>query len=378
MFSDLRICRRRAFTLIELLVVIAIIAVLIALLLPAVQAAREAARRAQCVNNLKQIVLGCHNYESANGAFPFGHGPVNRNDWGPMAVILPQLEQVPLFNSINFVYGSANPSGAHLPYPSGPSVQVNQTVFTTSLNVVLCPSDMRGALTQPYGHNNYVASSGSIPLDYTQNCDGLFCKMEGSIVTVYNLGPPWATVITIASATDGLSNTAAFSERVTGIGYEVGPTDSTIDPLTPSTTLWYIPPLADPAIEANATTAGFLFGGSFADVPIVDNNCLASTTLYTSTLGGKKTLRYPGSYWWLGQYPDGRYNHTMPPNNRLCTWGNDNYNAEAYGPSSRHPGGVNVGFGDGSVRFVKQTICPQTWWALGTRAGGVVISSDSY
>src|SRR3954467_12234709 len=113
--------RRRGFTLIELLVVIAIIAVLIALLLPAVQAAREAARRIQCVNNLKQIGLAIHNYHSAAGSFPMGitmapsssltggatGGPdyASWNGWSAQALMLPFLEQGPLYNGCNFNYG---------------------------------------------------------------------------------------------------------------------------------------------------------------------------------------------------------------------------------------------------------------------------------
>src|ERR1700730_5064061 len=105
--------RRRGFTLIELLVVIAIIAVLIALLLPAVQAAREAARRAQCVNNLKQIGLALHNYHDVNGSFPMGSslGLYNggfyqaKQGWSAHGAMLPQLEQMALYNAINFNFG---------------------------------------------------------------------------------------------------------------------------------------------------------------------------------------------------------------------------------------------------------------------------------
>src|SRR4051795_7219477 len=101
---------RRGFTLIELLVVIAIIAVLIALLLPAVQAAREAARRSQCINNLKQLGLGLHNYHQALGVFPLGNAvaysdPGVQTEWGTwsaQAFLLPYMEQQPIYNSMNF------------------------------------------------------------------------------------------------------------------------------------------------------------------------------------------------------------------------------------------------------------------------------------
>ena len=105
--------RRRGFTLIELLVVIAIIAVLISLLLPAVQSAREAARRAQCVNNLKQIVLACHNYENQVGSFPpnsIADGGWSGTWWAWPSFILPQMEQTAIYNSINYSWSCCNPS----------------------------------------------------------------------------------------------------------------------------------------------------------------------------------------------------------------------------------------------------------------------------
>ncbi len=160
---------RRGFTLIELLVVIAIIAVLIALLLPAVQAAREAARRSQCVNNLKQIGLGMHNYHQTYNSFPSGallgrQGTSTNNNWSHSAHtrLLANLEQQALYNAVNFWVGPINdPIGTY----------ANLTVSLTRLGVFLCPSNpVPGWLMQGTGvplqnyvapGNNYFASFGS-------------------------------------------------------------------------------------------------------------------------------------------------------------------------------------------------------------------------
>ena len=188
-----RSSKRAGFTLIELLVVIAIIAVLIALLLPAVQSAREAARRAQCTNNLKQIGLALVNYESSFGSFPWGEGPTLDHYWGPLALILPYMEQGPAFNSINFIFGSANVGGPRIPYPSGARVPVNLTALTLRLNIALCPSDGREGLSAAVGHGNYAGSGGTVPVAaITSGCDGLFCKVEGSLTpsSPHSQGPP--------------------------------------------------------------------------------------------------------------------------------------------------------------------------------------------
>src|SRR4051812_42069042 len=152
---------RPAFTLIELLVVIAIIAVLIALLLPAVQAAREAARRASCVNNLKQIGLALHNYESTNTVFPPGrintYVAGNGHCWGAYSQMLPQFEMQALFNAMNF---SMNPDPD---YPSTTAV-VNRTAAVTVLNTLLCPSDGGPPSAQVgggvYAGHNYLMNVG--------------------------------------------------------------------------------------------------------------------------------------------------------------------------------------------------------------------------
>ena len=132
---------RRGFTLIELLVVIAIIGVLIALLLPAVQSAREAARRSQCVNNLKQLGLALNNYHSTNNSFPLGGNPAPYQPmnggctvwagWSAQSMLLPYLEQVQVYNAINFYFTGRG---------SGVSENIQKTAMTTRINAFLCPS----------------------------------------------------------------------------------------------------------------------------------------------------------------------------------------------------------------------------------------------
>ena len=168
--------QRRAFTLIELLVVIAIIAVLVALLLPAVQAAREAARRAQCVNNLKQIGLALHNYDGSHQTFPSGYVSnfdASGNDtgpgWGWAAMLLPQFEQTPLFNAINFNLAIEDPA--------------NLTSRLPNVNNFLCPSDTTAAA---YWAVNRDAATGAP----RQN----ICQVAPSnYVGMYGIGEPGPT-----------------------------------------------------------------------------------------------------------------------------------------------------------------------------------------
>jgi prepilin-type N-terminal cleavage/methylation domain-containing protein len=176
--------RRRGFTLIELLVVIAIIAVLIALLLPAVQSARKAARRAQCVNNLKQIGLALHNYLSANEAVPpitcDPRNPNNGSDLGtdlgdlvhypyenysPLVRLLPYLELNPIYNSINL--GLPVRWGGWDHSPSGPAGAYQFTAITTQVAVFLCPSDPNPGTVTPVDFRDVGGQSGGCPAHST-------------------------------------------------------------------------------------------------------------------------------------------------------------------------------------------------------------------
>jgi prepilin-type N-terminal cleavage/methylation domain-containing protein/prepilin-type processing-associated H-X9-DG protein len=335
----------RGFTLIELLVVIAIIAVLISLLLPAVQAAREAARRAQCVNNLKQVGLALHNYEtrvgtvvpayiSASGPMsqmgvagynPDSHSGDNGPGWGWLALLLPDLEQSPLSSAINM----------NLPT----WVSENGTVVVVSLSVFLCPSANNPTSTCMMVDQNANLLPVANPHFARANYQ---CNMgwnDTSMPTTVNLDDPVLgcngpiyrnSRVRFAAITDGLSNTVFAGEKT--------------------------PFLAD------ATWVGIIPGyRHFA------NGIFASL----GTGGAGVDYDYPGAileaHSGPSLYEDPVVIH--PPNSPL------GHTDEMY---SLHPGGANVLMGDGSVRFIRQSINLLTWQALSSRSSGEVISGDAY
>ena len=355
---------RGGFTLIELLVVIAIIAVLIALLLPAVQAAREAARRIQCTNNMKQIGLALHNYNSANGCFPPGGldtatGPSTENaEFATHARLLGYAEGQPLYNSANFSVGVIN--DAYGEY-------ANSTVALTRLQMFLCPSSpwpswLMTGWGQPLVNfsapgNSYFASVGS-SLEF--DADPAFASAPPN--GVFQDG---GAAITLATITDGTSNTVAFGEWKLGTGL----TTVTIpqDIIFPG----YMPP----GVTRNTPTM-YMPAGWQATISWLQTCASVAATARngkTPECGTDWALCLPGLT--LG-------NLVMPPNPKYpyCSGnaGASLMSPGVWGLSSYHPGGANVLICDGSVRFLKDSTNQTTVWALGSRAQGEVISSDSY
>ena len=348
------ISKRRGFTLIELLVVIAIIAVLIALLLPAVQAAREAARRSQCVNNLKQLGIGVMNYESSNTALPptagwSANGATNNHSM--KARILPFMEQQAAYNAINQSFTILNEVVYY----------INATVATMQINTYLCPSDgnsptntlaIPGTGNSPQlGRTNYGNNIGTCLTFNGGQMDGPAYAANGSN------GP----VVTLASVTDGTSNTAIFSEWIKG-------KSSTIDGM--NMTYYCSSPYT-------ANTTPLMNGPLGTTLQMISSTCQAQARVALAV----GTWDYKGEMWYdqdCGR--GGGYSHIQTPNKRSCDFADKSitWNHTLIGPQSNHSGGVNVGFLDGSVKFIKDSVSFQTWGSLGTKGGGEVIDASSY
>jgi prepilin-type N-terminal cleavage/methylation domain-containing protein/prepilin-type processing-associated H-X9-DG protein len=381
-----RIRGHLGFTLIELLVVIAIIAVLISLLLPAVQSAREAARRAQCVNNMKQIGLAVHNYNSTNDAIPPSATFRDKNypywqDQGVLCRVLPYLEQQSDYNSINWNVGvrGSSPGQPWNDPPMDESVwagdwgRMNATANITYVSAFLCPSDANN------GGNNTFFINGARKLicttDYYWNV-GTARFFTGGMVN----GPsysPGATdnsqlggaqcaskTIKIASFVDGTSNTVIMSESLQ----------------------------SNNGVQADGL--GMVYDGP-AWNKYLGQGSVGSPPDWLAAQDCQNAVKPNQEYWWKGEFAlsggHNIYSHTQTPNRRSCYWLNvDSFPGVSSGQdyagatqtmvaaSSAHPGGINSLFMDGSVRFIKNSINFQPWYALATVAGGEVLSADSY
>jgi len=337
---------RSGFTLIELLVVIAIIAILLALLLPSVQAAREAARRAQCVNNLKQLGLAVQSYSDVHGALPpaAATGPEGTNNFSMKARVLPYLEQGALFDSMNVSFFQ--------------EAAQNATNLTTTVGTFLCPSDgnvpcgtydVSGPGVRQIAYTSYPNNLGTTPTNNGGRYDGPAYFMGASnVASVAGLAP----TVTLANISDGTSNTVIWSEMVRGRNGTTisGPNQVYLMSIAPPTNVYAPLTTFRAACQASTVLAGFDFKGQIWG------------TDYAAQGGG--------------------YSHIMTPNQKACIFQGQTqpveYSAVCVGASSYHAGGVNVGFLDGSVRFVRDGISPSIWWGIATKAGGEVLDASGF
>jgi prepilin-type N-terminal cleavage/methylation domain-containing protein/prepilin-type processing-associated H-X9-DG protein len=347
----MRSSSRRGFTLIELLVVIAIIAVLIALLLPAVQAAREAARRAQCVNNLKQLGLGVHNYNGIQNIFPanlylhpnYSSATYSWNNASWIVMILPQMEQLALYNAVNFnIMWGTNKIGNWSATYLG---QQNMTVRQTVINSLLCPSDPSPATdttnadeisTSLAAGTSYVGNVGDNCLACAPpNSAVTFCTQQGYNCRGNQLGDPYTNTVGVPGTPTG---SGIFWREDQGV------------------------PIAG---ITDGTSNTFLAGEQIMKVTdwnawVEANQCVGSTALPLNYIPPGVTINGTGSTVIATGASD------------VASW------THWYSFRSMHPGGGNFLMCDGSVKFIKNSINMFTYQALSTRAQGEVVDANSY
>jgi prepilin-type N-terminal cleavage/methylation domain-containing protein/prepilin-type processing-associated H-X9-DG protein len=308
--------RRFGFTLIELLVVIAIIAILIGLLLPAVQKVREAAARMSCQNNLKQLGLAQHSYHDANGQLMAVVGP-SGCCWGTwMVLILPYIEQDNAYKLYQN-WGGNDSVSSNFPAPSTARPRYGSAPNTTNVTgrrykTMTCPSDKENAPIGVITNHNYSVSTGT-----GSTYGGVYVGAATYTPQpgMFDGRSPYTRKTKLTDVTDGLTNTIMMAEVLQGQGSDL---------------------------------RGFQWWGDAAGVSTyAPPNTSTPDQIYT-----------PG------------FCNNQPLEGRPCV----GTGGATFFSRSKHSGGVNVGLGDGSVRFISNSINPTTWYFMGPISDGQVIT----
>jgi prepilin-type processing-associated H-X9-DG protein len=366
-----------------------------------VQSAREAARRIQCVNNMKQIGLALHNYHSANNAFPMGGTPQIGEVTGPgsgiggitpfpyewenyssFAMMLPFLEQLPVYNTMNLSICPDTGEGNGQPS--------NVTAYNTKLSAFLCPSDPYSGIQNLCNYAGCYGTTTWQP-DYYVYGGGASNPERFSTSETTGIFTIWRTY-GVQNVTDGTSNTLAFGEQLVGQGG--------------SGYNRHKPYGGNPLYRGNIfdTYAGWVPQCGFvldvssipnavatvqADIAYVASQFI-NEPANTGPSNNVKIIDYRGYRWIMGIPGATMFNSVQTPNESIFNGsrsgpsslsgsvGNNTDSSWTVPATSAHPGGVNVTMADGSVKFVKNTISKPIWWALSTKAGGEVISADQY
>ena len=257
------------------------------------------------------------------------------------------IEQGNLYNSINFYYAPETPGMAgdvpFMPPYQNPGRQ-NATASRTQVSVFLCPSDGTKPPGDWAGANNYLGNMQTWACDLGDSNPSSVSPADKPQGIFYYL-----SAVSLADITDGTSNTAFFSEKIRGNGQRDGDARS------------------DSLITAATTSLNATF-----------QTCTSMTPATT-----RRLTHAQGASWVMGEMCCTQYNHVTTPNKVTCAGLGFANNSMAnmpmvVPPSSQHPGGVNTLFGDGSVKFIKDSVSLLTWRALGSRNGGEVLSADAY
>jgi prepilin-type processing-associated H-X9-DG protein len=277
----------------------------------------------------------------------FNQGPLI--DWiGHLVFILPQLEQEHIYNAINFHINARD-------WPP-PERDINTTAFFRVIPTFLCPSDPAPSRWWMWGMTSYHGNAGwpvahfgrgHQTIDGGKHRGGIFMYLRNRNRPPWPVGEEWGRVISVRDITDGLSNTALYSEVARGVPAYNQPGN-----------VQYASHKAS-AFRTNVPWASVYSGTGVRDL------IRACETVPDSAMW----RNHAGWEWFLGHKYASMYDHAMTPNKRHCTFSNGWLGGGLTTATSYHPGGVNVAFCDGSVRFIQDDIDAAIWEAMGTRQG---------